>query len=73
MEIPERELNQLKSKGVIVEFHNIIATRVVFPPSMSRDEIINATIELVLSLDYECHTIETLEDNSIRLTISSDS
>lgn len=73
MEMSETELNRLKSRGIIVEFHNILATRVVFPPSMSREEIINVTIGLVLTLDYECHIIETLGDNSIRLTVNSDS
>ena len=66
-------MDRLRSVGIIVEFHNILATRVVFPPSMSRKEIINETIGLALTLDYESHLIETLDDNSIRLTINSDS
>ncbi len=64
---------RLRDSGVVIEFHNILMIQVRFPSSMSREAIINASIGLALTTDYESHTIETFPDGSTRLTLNRDS
>ncbi len=66
-------LNRLADTGLVIEFSNIIVTKIIFPPSISREVIIDATIGLMHTSDYDGHEIETLPDGSVRLTIHLDS
>ncbi|MDP3792486.1 MAG: hypothetical protein Q8Q89_02025 [bacterium] len=66
-------VENLRNSGAVVEFYNILMIRAIFPPSMSREQIINSAIGMALTSDYDCHEIETLPDDSIRLTIHLDS
>lgn len=68
-----RDISILQNSGVVIEAHNIFLTKVLFPPSMSREAVINAAISLTLTSSYDCHEIETLPDGSIRLTVHMDS
>lgn len=69
----ESDISSLRDIGVVIEARNYYITRVLFPSSMSREAVINATITLVLTSDYDCHEIETLSNGSIRLTVHMDS
>ena len=66
-------LENLRNNGAIVEHSNILMTRVLFPPSMSREQIIKSAISMVLASDYDCHEIKTLPDGSVQLTVHLDS
>lgn len=66
-------LDRLVDAGLVIEFSNIIVTKIIFPPSISRKVIIDATIGLMHTSDYDGHEIETLPDGSVRLTIHLDS
>ena len=66
-------VENLRNSGAVVEHSNILMIRVVFPPSMSREQIINSAIGMVLAHDYDCHESETLPDGSVRLTVYLDS
>ena len=58
--------------GVKIEFHNVLMTRIIFPPAMPLVSTINAVISIMHISDYDCHEIETLADGSVRLTIHLD-
>ena len=67
-------INKLRNNGAIVERYNFFMTRVLFPPSMPREQMISSVIGMVLGSDhYDGHEIETLPDGSIRLTVHLDS
>ena len=65
-------VENLRNSGAVVEFYNILMIRVLFPPSISREAIINAVISVMSTSAYDCHEIETIPDGSIRLTVHLD-